>query len=392
LQLYWFTGPGLAVYYNRPAAPIGQVDKTHMDSENTFNRSKIAIYERALVLGILTCFAVWAFSEATNLGAILDGIALPAIGLYCLASLILFRKYRQRYLRTFEIVIFIGVCLYFSAHIAYTLWSGVPAQEIRFRKFFLWMNLPYVMAFLFFSPGRGVRLSLLYFAYILLAGMGFMLLPAIRTGPNFLDNLLVLVEMSASGLVYIALLYIIVALKEGYVRATLHSDRMVNLASTDALTGAYNRLKCNELIRSFVESSRSSGQPFAVILLDVDNFKSINDVHGHAVGDDVLRWVVDVLDQNVRDRDIVGRWGGDEFIVLCPGLEEQQIKPLIARLESSMRTTKPTPSISAGASFGFAEFHEQDTVESLFERADKSMYESKRRKKAGTQLAGVGSG
>lgn len=360
-----------------------------MESENTFNRSKIAIYERGLVLGIFTCFAVWAFSEANNLGGILDGIALPAIGVFCLASLIFFRKYHQRYLPIFEIVIFIGVCLYFSAHIGYTLWRSVPGQEILFRKFFLWMNLPYVMAFLFFSPGRGVRLSLLYFAYILLAGMSYMLLPAIRSSPGYLDNLLVLVEMSASGLVYIALLYIIVALKEGYVRATLHSDRMVNLASTDALTGAYNRLKSNELIRSLVESSRASRQPFAVILLDVDNFKSINDIHGHAAGDDVLRWVVDVLDRNVRDRDIVGRWGGDEFIVLCPGLEEQQIHPLIARLEGSMRTTKPTPSISASASFGFAEFHEHDTAESLFDRADKAMYESKRRKKTVTQLTEV---
>jgi two-component system, cell cycle response regulator len=95
------------------------------------------------------------------------------------------------------------------------------------------------------------------------------------------------------------------------------ADELDRVSRTDHLTGLHNRRHVEERLRGFRSGSRRHGFPVAVLVLDVDRFKQVNDTHGHAVGDEVLQEVARRLQACVREEDVVGRWGGEEFVVLA---------------------------------------------------------------------------
>jgi diguanylate cyclase (GGDEF)-like protein len=153
-------------------------------------------------------------------------------------------------------------------------------------------------------------------------------------------------------------------------------QRLAAEATTDALTGLTNRAAFEQA----VTATLASGAPAAVLYVDLDRFKAINDTWGHAAGDDVLRHIADRLRQSVRPTDIVTRLGGDEFAVLMPGLSHAAATQVADRLS----TTLSGPMIIAGrpieigASIGVA----VDTSDAahLIETADQAMYAAKRRR------------
>jgi diguanylate cyclase (GGDEF)-like protein len=153
-------------------------------------------------------------------------------------------------------------------------------------------------------------------------------------------------------------------------------------ARHDGLTGLLNRRAMQEAIDHQLHSSRRAGDTFAVVMLDIDHFKSINDRHGHAAGDQALKHTATLLQTNLREGDRVGRFGGEEFIVLLPGVGLAQA----AEVAEAMRARLATQAVhSAGdplivsASFGVAEWqgpHEEPSR--LLMRADQALYRAKR--------------
>jgi diguanylate cyclase (GGDEF)-like protein len=97
------------------------------------------------------------------------------------------------------------------------------------------------------------------------------------------------------------------------------AQRLLYLASRDRLTGLFNRGHFDRALGAAMESSARSGQPLSLAMLDLDHFKQINDVHGHAAGDQTLRHLADRLSQAMRRTDMVARYGGEEFVVMLPG-------------------------------------------------------------------------
>lgn len=161
----------------------------------------------------------------------------------------------------------------------------------------------------------------------------------------------------------------------------LRNAALQRLATLDELTTVYNRRHICELGRREFDRSRRSGGPFCVMLIDVDHFKEINDRHGHAAGDEVLLALVVVSEGSLRSQDIIGRYGGDEFLVLLPDTLPSAAWRTADRLRRSIRS-RHVPigdrRVRLGVSIGIAALeHETEDFQSLISHADVALYNAK---------------
>lgn len=167
-------------------------------------------------------------------------------------------------------------------------------------------------------------------------------------------------------------------------RLNLHNQRYRHMATHDPLTGLGNRTLFEEHLDSVFEHAKEFQQKFAVVLIDLDKFKPLNDNYGHNIGDKVLITIGERLREGLREQDFISRLGGDEFILVVENIRhEQQIIGLIEKLQKLLE--QPLHEIgledTVSASMGYAIYpdHSQ-TSEGLISLADDSMYNSKRRK------------
>jgi len=149
------------------------------------------------------------------------------------------------------------------------------------------------------------------------------------------------------------------------------------LATTDALTGAFNRRKFNDLTLAELERVRRYGRPLSLFILDIDHFKRVNDVHGHEVGDQVLVTLAGLLRAGIRATDSLARWGGEEFVVLSPSVTADGEAALAERLRAAVAGHDHASVGTVTASFGVAEHRSGETPDELFARADRALYRAK---------------
>lgn len=164
-------------------------------------------------------------------------------------------------------------------------------------------------------------------------------------------------------------------------KAREQTEEAQQIALRDALTGLPNRVLFEQGLDNGLSQAKRHGWGLAVLFIDIDEFKSINDSHGHDLGDQVLLMVAERLKSFVREEDIVSRWGGDEFVCLC--LEVKQASDVI-RLAEKMRDRIAEAcefdgtAFSIRASFGIAIYPDDgETVDTLFKNADTAMYRAK---------------
>ncbi|MBN2644398.1 MAG: transporter substrate-binding domain-containing protein [Desulfuromonadaceae bacterium] len=149
------------------------------------------------------------------------------------------------------------------------------------------------------------------------------------------------------------------------------------LSTTDQLTGLYNRLKLEESFLYEWKRERRYEQPLSLILLDLDHFKDVNDRYGHQQGDRVLVAVAEALKLRARQTDLVGRWGGEEFMIICPGTSLYETRILAEALRVAISQLDLHPVSGQTASFGVATLHPGDSEGDTFRRADKALYRAK---------------
>ena len=154
--------------------------------------------------------------------------------------------------------------------------------------------------------------------------------------------------------------------------------RIEELSRRDALTGLTNRRWLDEVLRLEVERARRYGAPLSVVMADLDHFKEVNDSFGHAVGDQVLKSAARTLHDAARLTDVVGRYGGEEFLVLLPNTELSEAIVLAERMRAGLRLMPVGfRSDPVTGSFGVTQWQRGDTVAGLVDRADEALYEAK---------------
>jgi diguanylate cyclase (GGDEF)-like protein len=149
------------------------------------------------------------------------------------------------------------------------------------------------------------------------------------------------------------------------------------LSVTDRLTGLYNRRKLDEVLDEELIRCRRYAQEFAVIIMDIDHFKLVNDSYGHHVGDTVLQAMAQILRERTRDADALARMGGEEFVIVCRHSKIDAAVETAERVRAAIAAHDFPGVGTVTASFGVAACCEGDTTENLLERADAALYRAK---------------
>jgi diguanylate cyclase (GGDEF)-like protein len=150
---------------------------------------------------------------------------------------------------------------------------------------------------------------------------------------------------------------------------------------TDHLTGLNNRKYMDIKLAEEIVRFGRHGQPFCILLMDIDNFKNINDIYGHIVGDQVIKHLAEVVRFHVRKSDFSFRYGGEEFLVLLLNTDIENAVRIAEQIRAKVETTNFTlkeKSFVITVTIGVAQYMEGESVESLLERADKNLYNGKR--------------
>ncbi len=190
-------------------------------------------------------------------------------------------------------------------------------------------------------------------------------------------NLLTLVTLLVLSGIFGLIVFFTVRIDAQQRRILQHNSDLSELTVTDALTQTNNRLGLARRLDELVSRAARFRHPMSVLMMDLDHFKLINDRHGHPVGDQVLQRFVAVLGENVRASDIVGRWGGEEFMVLSPHLELKAALLLAEKLRLAVEQATFPDTIEVTVSVGVASLAAGESIDALIERADRALYRAK---------------
>lgn len=171
--------------------------------------------------------------------------------------------------------------------------------------------------------------------------------------------------------------------KERQLTADLNSmnESLRILATMDSLTGVFNRRTILESLEKELHRSHRYGKVFSMIIMDIDFFKIVNDTYGHQTGDKVLRSVCDNIRANIRVNDVIGRYGGEEFLIIMPETDTDHAAIAAEKLRSaveSMSVSQESLQIKVTASFGVSSYRQSDDTKMIIARVDKALYESKK--------------
>lgn len=166
-------------------------------------------------------------------------------------------------------------------------------------------------------------------------------------------------------------------------------ELLAQKSMNDPLTGLLNKIKIEELFFYEQKQSLRYGDPLSVILMDIDDFKAINEQHGHQIGDRVLETLSQFLKTILRNADILGRWEGSSFLFILPKTDENDTRILADKLKHAISMVNFHPIENLFSSFGLASLVENDTFDSIVKRAEMSLYLAKEKRKSKVELIDV---
>ena len=170
-------------------------------------------------------------------------------------------------------------------------------------------------------------------------------------------------------------------LERGIVARNRLTKRLKFLSETDSLTGLKNRRFFFRTLQKEVEKSHRLDYPLVLAVIDVDDFKMINDKKGHDHGDDVLKYIAKVLEESIRGIDLVARIGGEEFVILFPGMQINDSVDRMEKIRARLDNEPGARGIKATISAGVAEYNPGMTADDIFVAADQALYKAKSRGK-----------
>ena len=330
--------------------------------------------QRGLALVSLFMSVLWlvfyelmgiAFPLNRSLYALLIGASLAA----------LFAPARQRE-RAVELGAFVYLSVLLVAWLDALYYSyGSLVEQFALFKVVLWLPAIYGAFFLVYPSKVALNVSSVALSAFVMTSVPHALATVgdSRLSGGFLLPLALLLGHSAC----IALLYL--STRSHLPTSGISNDvrQLQKLAYYDMLTGVPNRRQMNLLLQGALIEARK-GNPFAVMMVDFDHFKQVNDIFGHTVGDVVLSTAVQRLAEPLRTGDVLGRWGGEEFIVLVRSVDEAAALRRAERLREAIGARPLVGDYTVTVSCGVAVYRLGDTLEHLIQRADKALYRAKR--------------
>lgn len=267
------------------------------------------------------------------------------------------------------------VVLFYSLYLE----EGRELSNASLAGLYLWSAFLFIFIFIAHERRQALlRAGLLYLLYVGVS-LPALLVPQTAAVPGSelqgWDSLgLSYVSMAST----IVVLYFLITMKDDLRRAEIRAERLRLLADTDALTNILNRRGMGKAIDKELARAASTNLPLSLVAFDLDDFKQLNDAYGHDVGDAVLVDVARLISANLRPGDSFGRWGGEEFTILCPQTSSVAAYKIADRLRELLEENE-----SAGlaervsASFGVGTYRPEDSAESLTRRADVALYRAK---------------
>jgi diguanylate cyclase len=302
----------------------------------------------------VTPFAVIRYLDGQWLMGILD--TLIVIGFAFLGSSVL-RPRRVRFASvSIAILCVVGVLL--TVHLQ-------GEQQI------FWAYPSLLVVFYLVKPAEAVGMATVFI-------LG--LVPAIVPGSDAVVSTTILVTLVATSVFSYAFAYL----------TREHRNQLLQLARKDPLTGVGNRRALDEKLSEVCAAQARSSAPCSLILIDIDNFKEFNDEFGHAVGDQILVRLTEIIDFRIRGADSLYRIGGEEFVVVIEGQRKERARRLAEQLRTLVEAYDLAPEGRVTISLGVAELTAGETPEEWMRRADVALYESKRSGRNQTSLAVTG--
>lgn len=336
-------------------------------------RTKRRAYPAFIVIFSALVATNWLTREPFDL---VVGYLYPVIVAGLLLALALLLSGRVR-LRALEIGVFaLATLALFVRNVDLLFRDELAPQVMLLTGAQLWsFGLVLAGAFIMFERRLAIRLGVGMLALSSLLTVAAMGLEAGR-GQLVGETVLYLVRVHVLLVLLLILVAVATGLREQYHRAIERAALLEQQALTDPLTRVANRRAAQERLEEELVDGERRGRPLSVAMLDVDHFKAVNDTYGHETGDVVLREVAAALSATVRARDLVARWGGEEFLLLLPETTAGEALAIAERVRLAIAGLHPE-GLRITATIGVAEAADGETAGSLLRRADLGLYAGK---------------
>ena len=340
-----------------------------LDLDSTLN---ISIIRRVVLIGCVAFLGIWITELSSGLITEFDAVAYPI----CLAAL-LFLIGLSYVSNRMDVVVRTGAFTIAAIYLVLaSIWGSL--QDIRVDNYYTattamqWLPLIYVVAFLFLRIRDALIASAISYVSLLI-GQYFAL--SHHFGPT--QTWPLVSNLAIAHASYMVVLWSIIKLRAANHEAQIRAKTMESYALIDELTGVFNRRGLEMKLDKLRNSWRQTSVPYTIFMIDIDHFKRINDKFGHLIGDDVLAKIATIVNKHIRPEDIIGRWGGEEFMIISTRLDQYNAVNFAERIRTIIETQELDPVGKITASIGIANSQESDTLKGVILKADQSLYIAK---------------
>ncbi|SBS30553.1 putative diguanylate cyclase YdaM [Marinomonas spartinae] len=326
-----------------------------------------AVFGRLLLLAIVCFSVVWIIDYNSGIIASFDAFAYPI----CISSfsvvylLTITKKAPDQYLHLVTYSVVAGYL------IASSIWHHMATNGI-FSNAAQWLGLNYVIAYLFLEVRKAILMTILAFSVTVIGHF-----IALIQHYSIEDTLGVVLNIAVAHIVYIVLLWTVIQLRSSENKAQQQVSMLEHYAYIDPLTRILNRRGLEKVTQELEQEFHLGQQEFAILLLDIDYFKDINDRYGHLKGDDVLTNIASLLSRKINPKDIIGRWGGEEFIIYTMNQSRKEIFDYansLRELVSKLVIGGITVTVSVGVGYS----QPDKGLSDIFYLADQHLYAAKK--------------
>ena len=346
-------------------------------------RKRIVLLVIFVLSWLSTALAWWVMESRGISSPTLRGVFVANMVFHPLMFVMVYWRWLPEHVVDLSCLLFAaGIC---AVCMVLRLYFPAYGERIDLEPLYLWIPVIYVFAFTVAGHKSSLAISLGILALFFMISLPYLMHSPTGRFANFT------IQLHMVSAVLIAALYFFSGYQHRLQLAQLTMDELAALSHTDELTRLPNRRRLAQVVGAELLRFARYGRGFALIMIDVDHFKDVNDRFGHRMGDQALKALAVRAGETLREGDTLGRWGGEEFVIVLPeaGLDDAlgKARALCAHVAAAPLINDQLISISCGV----ASVSPADTAESLFHRADMALYAAKQRGRNRAESAASGS-